>query len=68
MIPLLLLGWKFALLNGAIHFVVDYNTSRVTSRLWQEKRVHDFFVVVGFDQLLHSITLLGTAHWVFHWF
>lgn len=46
--------------NGAAHFVIDYFTSRRSSRLWSEGRVHDFFVTVGFDQLLHYATLFGS--------
>jgi hypothetical protein len=69
MIPFsLIFGWRYALLNGAIHFIVDWNTSRVTSRLWTEKKVHYFFVVIGADQMLHAMTLLWTAHWMFHSF
>ena len=58
-IPSLSIG--FVLLNGAIHFVVDWFTSRQSSRLWAEGRVHDFFVVIGFDQLIHALTLIVLA-------
>jgi hypothetical protein len=40
-------------------------TSRITSRLWQEEREHDFFVVVGFDQLIHQVTLAATLWFIF---
>lgn len=43
----------FALYNGMCHFVVDYVTSRINTKLWCAKMVHYFFVSVGFDQLLH---------------
>lgn len=54
----------FGLLNGAIHFGVDYVTSRMSSRLWKEGRVHDFFVVIGADQLLHTLVLYWTFLWM----
>jgi len=40
------------------HFVIDYFTSRMTKKLWAEKRVHAFFVVIGFDQFLHALCIL----------
>jgi len=55
----------WTLLNGALHGVVDFFTSRLTSRLWAKGDTHNFFVVIGFDQLLHSITLIGTFIWIF---
>lgn len=54
----------FAVLNGALHFATDYFTSRWTSSLWKRGRVHDFFVVVGFDQLVHQVTLAATFWWL----
>jgi hypothetical protein len=52
---------QFALINSAGHFIIDMITSRVTSYLWSKERVHDFFVVIGFDQLLHVTILIFTA-------
>lgn len=42
------------------HWITDYNTSRWTSKLWAKGDVHNFFVVVGGDQLIHYLTLLIT--------
>ena len=50
----------YCLINGLAHLSIDYVTSRITKRLWAEKRVHDFFVVIGFDQALHMTTLMVT--------
>jgi predicted Abi (CAAX) family protease len=57
---LVFFGWKFAILNGILHFCVDGITSRFTSKLWAKKEQHWFFVVIGFDQLIHYTILLLT--------
>ena len=46
------------------HWVTDYFTSKWTSRLWEEKQVHNFFVVIGLDQLIHATTLLITYNYL----
>lgn len=46
-------------INSIMHFVTDWCTSRLTSRLFG-KNWHDFFVVVGFDQAIHYTTLVIT--------
>jgi hypothetical protein len=46
--------WLF---NWVAHGVTDYFTSRWTSKLWAKGEVHNFFVVVGLDQLIHYWTL-----------
>lgn len=51
----------FFCLNAIGHFVTDAITSRITSRLWEAKQVHWFFVVIGIDQFIHYATLLYTA-------
>lgn len=50
----------FAAANGALHFVTDYFTSRWSSALYAKQDWHNFFVVIGFDQLIHQITLAAT--------
>jgi uncharacterized membrane-anchored protein len=47
----------FSLINGSTHFVVDYYTSRLNSKLWAENRTHDFFVGVGLDQYIHYVIM-----------
>ena len=53
----------FAVVNAALHFVTDYITSRVSSKLWAEQNLHHFFVLIGFDQLIHQATLASTL-WI----
>ena len=56
--PFLYFGWKFALVNGLAHFVTDWFTSRITSKLYNEGKRHWFFVVIGLDQSIHMSTLV----------
>lgn len=53
-------GWKFALLNGILHFVTDYITSRINSQLLTLPSKHWFFTCVGFDQAIHLTCLVLT--------
>jgi hypothetical protein len=50
----------FALITFVGHTLTDYVTSRVNSYLWNKKDVHNFFVSVGFDQVLHYVQLFLT--------
>lgn len=50
----------FVLLNGVLHFGTDYCTSRWSSKLWAKQDWHNFFVVIGLDQLIHQVTLAVT--------
>lgn len=55
----------FVLVNMGLHFLVDYVTSRINTRLWAAKEVHYFFVSVGADQLIHFVCLFGTFSWLY---
>ena len=54
----------FGLIQFITHTIVDYITSRINKKLWESKQVHNFFVMIGFDQFIHytilflSLTLL----------
>jgi hypothetical protein len=51
---------KWIALNGVLHFITDAITSRITSHLWKKNDMHNFFVVVGFDQFIHYSCLIIT--------
>ena len=51
---------SWIVINGILHFITDYITSRITSKLWAKQDYHNFFVVVGFDQVIHYTCLFGT--------
>lgn len=42
------------------HTATDYYTSRVNAQLWKEEKRHQFFVSIGFDQVLHYVQLWFT--------
>ena len=54
----------FILVNGVLHFATDWCTSRLSSKLYAKQDWHNFFVVIGFDQLIHQATLAGTMVWL----
>lgn len=56
----LVLAVIFAAITWLAHTVTDYYTSRLNSYLWKKGDVHNFFVSVGFDQVLHYVQLILT--------
>ena len=47
-------------LNGALHLIVDSVTSVASSHFWYKREYRKFFMVVGFDQCVHYVCLIGT--------
>ena len=58
------IGWKYAVVNAVLHGITDAITSRINKKLWEENRLSDFFLVVGFDQAIHLTTLILTYIWL----
>lgn len=56
----LVLGWRYAVVNAGLHFIIDAVTSRVTTHLWKQEKRHAFFTVIGLDQALHLSCLVLT--------
>lgn len=50
----------FAIITFLCHFSTDWITSRIGKPFWAKQDLHDGFVVVGFDQVLHMIQLWYT--------
>ena len=53
-------GPIYGVVNGLLHWVTDYFTSRATSKLHAKGDIHNFFVVIGADQFLHMAALFLT--------
>lgn len=51
---------QFVLVNAALHWATDYCTSRWSSKLYAKQDWHNFFCVIGLDQLIHQATLAST--------
>lgn len=61
--PILVL--EFIAITFVAHTITDYITSRLNKYLWEKGDVHNFFVSIGFDQLLHYAQLLITFKLLF---
>ena len=55
--------WFFPI-TFVLHFITDYITSRINSILWKRGDIHNFFVSIGFDQVLHYVQLFLTINWI----
>lgn len=51
----------FIVVNVALHFITDYFTSRISSYFWNKPDIHQFFVTIGADQLVHQLSLIVTT-------
>ena len=61
------LAWQgFYFTNGVLHFATDFCTSRWSAKLYAKQDWHNFFVVIGLDQLIHQVTLAATMWWFFY--
>lgn len=40
-----------------LHFITDYVTSRITGYYWKKQASHNFFCVIGIDQVAHYFQL-----------
>lgn len=68
------IAWYFALINGVLHYGVDYWTSRLSSYMYSNGYTgsnnipnFSFWAVIGFDQFLHSLILISTLFYFMGW-
>lgn len=51
-------------INGFLHFITDWYTSRWSSKFFAAGDYHNGFVVIGFDQCIHYTCLFVTSRMV----
>ena len=54
----------FPIITFICHWVTDYFTSRLNAKLWAKGDIHNFFVSIGFDQVLHYVQLFLTFYFL----
>lgn len=59
-IAFLFFGLLFAVITGILHFMIDYFTSRLTTKFWKQNRDDLFWLTIGVDQMLHMVILTVT--------
>jgi len=47
----------FVIYNGLLHFIVDYISSRITTKAWNNGNMEKFWDTIGADQFAHIYTL-----------
>ena len=55
--------YNFIFVNSVLHWITDFFTSRINSELYKREDKHDFFVMIGCDQLIHTLTLIWTYYY-----
>lgn len=50
----------FVAITFITHTGIDFVTSKINSKLWEKEKRHNYFVSIGFDQMLHYCQLFLT--------
>ena len=58
--PYLIFTLKFSFITFLAHTAIDYYTSKVHTKLYEDDKHREFFTSLGFDQLLHYAQLFIT--------
>lgn len=62
LVDAIIFSCTFTLITFIAHTITDYFTSRLNTKLWAKGDVHNFFVSVGWDQVLHYVQLYTTFY------
>jgi len=52
------MAFGITIVNSVLHYIIDYFTSNISGYFWKKQDYHNFFVIIGFDQLLHISLLI----------
>ncbi len=59
-----ILALEFVGITALFHFCTDYWTSKFNAYLYKKGDIHNFFVSIGFDQVLHYVQLFLTYEYL----
>lgn len=54
----------FIAVNCVTHWLVDRITSTLRAKVYNPDNAHKFFVLVGLDQLIHTLILIGSLFFI----
>lgn len=63
-LPTLFVAQMWLLFTFVSHWITDWCTSRLSKFYFSRKDWHNGFVVIGLDQYIHLVCLLGATYWV----
>ena len=55
---------KFAIINGVLHWITDYFSSRETTKYYKKQDMHKFFLIIGADQAVHLTCIVILYNWL----
>jgi hypothetical protein len=55
----------YSMVNGALHFVTDFFTSKASKKAMSEEKIKLFWIIIGFDQFIHQFCLIATIPLLF---
>lgn len=47
-----------SLVNGLLHYLIDFVTSQMSTHFWKTKQTRNFWLTIGADQLIHTGLLI----------
>lgn len=52
---------SWSLVNAGFHLITDFFTSKASAYFYETDQTYKFWNMIGFDQLIHIITIIITA-------
>lgn len=52
------MGISISIVNGIVHYLIDYITSKINRHFWNSSQFRNFFMMIGLDQFLHLSVLV----------